>query len=166
MDENFKLSKVTAVEFTPTMNMGTIRYKTDAEWEASKPVVAMLDAEVVGDFYAIDWYVTPVEGYTAYTIAEHDGNYEEAGIDTTDAVQMIQFILSNDSVVECEYNADGYFVDKGQYDDNWTWIENWVEVPGVVASVPYGTEGHMDIWTTWCDAEGNFFEPFRIDGKM
>lgn len=166
MDETFKLSKVTAVEFTPTMNMGTIRYKTDAEWETSKPVVAMLDAEVVGDFYAIDWYVTPVEGYTAYTIAEHDGNYEEAGIDTTDAVQMIQFILSSDSVVECEYSADGYFVDKGQYDDNWTWIENWVEVPGVVATVPYGTEGHMDIWTTWCDAEGNFFEPFRIDGKM
>lgn len=165
-DESVKLSKVTAVEFTPMMNMGTVRYKEDAEWESSKPVVAMLQAETIGDFYTFDWYVTPVEGYTAYTVAEHNGNYDEAGIDTTDIKQMIQFIVSHDDVVKCEYSADGYFVDRGSYDEYWDWIENWVEVPGVVGSVHYGTEGYMDIWTTWCDAEGNYFEPFRIDGKM
>lgn len=166
MDENQNISKVTAVEFTPTMNMGTIRYKTDAEWESSKPVVAMYDAEVIGDFYSFDWYVTPVEGYTAYTVAEHKENYAEYGVDTTDVKQMIQFICSHSDVVECEYNADGYTVDKGHLDDNWEWIENLVDAPGIIASMPYGAEGMNEIWTTWCDAEGNYFEPFKIDAKM
>ncbi|MBQ4499388.1 MAG: hypothetical protein II985_04035 [Alistipes sp.] len=166
MDENFKLSKVTAVEFTPTMNMGTIRYKTDAEWESSKPVVAMYEEEIVADFYTFKWYVAPKEGYTAYSIAEHVGNFTEFGIDTTSATAMIQYISSHDEVIVCEYSADGYFVDKGEYDADWNWIENWVEVPGVIGDVFYGTEGMMEIWTTWCDAEGNYFEPFMIKAEM
>ena len=143
------------------MNMGTIRYKTDAEWETSKPDVAIYETEVVADFYTFKWYVAPKEGYTAYTLAEHPGNYEEINLDTTDAVQMIQYIASHEEVCVCEYSADGYTTPV--YDED-GYPAGEKDVPGVICDVFYGSED-FEIWTTWCDAEGNFFEPFMIKVK-
>ncbi len=152
MDESWKLSKAVVKFFTPTMNLGTVVYKEDPKWEANKPAVAVYSTETIGDFFAFDWTVAPKEGFTAYSVGEHIGNFTEYNIDTTDVEAMIAFIAKHESAFKCEYSADGYFYDE-------------VEYPGVLCDVFYGTEGMMQIWTTWCDAEGNYYEPFMVEVK-
>lgn len=162
MDENWKVSKAVVKFFTPTMNMGEVVYKTDAEWEANKPEVSILATEIVGDFQVFDWTVAPKEGFTVYSIGEHVDNFAYYGVDTTDVKAMIAYIANHEDANECEYSADGYFREEWN-DEAGGYI--WQEYPGVFCSVHYGSEGKMQIWTTWRDAEGNYYEPFMVEVK-
>lgn len=163
MDENWKVSKAVVKFFTPTMNLGEVVYKTDAEWEANKPEVAILATEIVGDFQVFDWTVAPKEGFTAYTIGEHVDNFAYNGVDTTDVKAMIAYIAKHKDAIECEYSADGYFFDA--WDDTTGEYIGLQEYPGVLCNVHHGTEGKMQVWTTWRDAEGNYYEPFMVEVK-
>ena len=163
MDENWKVSKAVVKFFTPTMNLGEVVYKTDAEWEANKPEVAILATEIVGDFQVFDWTVAPKEGFTAYTIGEHVDNFAYNGVDTTDVKAMIAYIAKHEDAIECEYSADGYFFDA--WDDTTGEYIGLQEYPGVLCNVHHGTEGKMQVWTTWRDAEGNYYEPFMVEVK-
>lgn len=163
MDENWKVSKAVVKFFTPTMNMGEVVYKTDAEWEANKPEVAVYSTEIAGDFMPFKWTVAPKEGFTVYSIGEHADNFAYYGVDTTDVKAMIAYIAKHEDVFECEYSADGYFFDT--WDDTTGEYIGLQEYPGVLCDVHYGTEGKMQIWTTWRDAEGNYYEPFMVEVK-
>ena len=163
MDENWKVSKAVVKFFTPTMNLGEVVYKTDAEWEANKPEVSIYSIEKVSDFTPFEWTVAPKEGFIAYSIGEHVDNFAYNGVDTTDVKAMIAYIAKHEDVIECEYSADGYFYDA--WDDTTGEYIGLQEYPGVLCDVFYGTEGKMQIWTTWRDAEGNYYEPFMVEVK-
>ena len=115
IDANGDYSAAKAVYFTPTINMGEIVTRSDANWAVGKPTVTLRET-FDSEFFNISWYVAPVEGYVAYTMASTPGFLKETEGCTTVALLM-QYIIadcSKDSTVladhgkKCEYSADGY----------------------------------------------------------
>lgn len=160
-------SRPEALYFTPLPNIGEVVYANDPNWAVGKPTVTIGMTSTL-EFYSFAWYVSPVEGYKAYTIAEFPANFTDPiyglGIDTPE--KLISYIMTNGQ--ECIY-SDNYSRTWWEYvwdEEQNTYIEEWFSedgLPGVYNFYFYGTEGYTKIYTTWCDPDGNFHEAFEID---
>lgn len=165
VDEN-GVSEGTSLYFKPMTNLGNFVAADDPNWEVGKPEIIVgscLDLE----FFNVLWYVVPQEHYTAYTAVLIESFLEDEDINTPEKIAA--YLKTNGTV--CEYSADGYFHTWNEYydwdgdnifddDDYKTETE---KVPGVYNFYFYGTKGQSMIYTTWCDSDGNFHAPFKID---
>lgn len=165
VDEN-GVSKGVGTYFKPMTNLGEFVYASDPNWSVGKPEIILGECLEL-EFFNIVWYVAPQEGYTVYTVALFDDFIEEEGLTTPE--KLAAYIKTNGTV--CEYSADGYVHSWKEYadldgdgrfgpDDYIYYEEN---VPGVFNHFFYGTKGQTKIFTTWCDADGNFHEAFMVD---
>ena len=131
-----KFTKATVVEFTPSLDLGTIVYATDdngAEnpaWTAAKPTVTY-DVDSVGDFAHVTWSVDVPEGFTAKTACVHP----EYLTDYPSAKSKIEFFLT------------------------YPYIDLFDVVEGEEYSYPSASKGY-NIYTVVCDAEGNYYEVY------
>ena len=167
MDAEGMVSKPEGLYFTTIANIGNVVYANDPNWAVGKPEVTIGNIEEL-EFFSFEWYVAPVEGYTAYTLAEFPSNFTDPiygyGVDTPE--KLISFIISNGTM--CEY-SDDYSRRWWEYvwsDAENTYVQEWFEVsglPGVYNMEHYGTRDVSRIYTTWCDPDGNFHEAFVVD---
>ncbi len=167
-------SRPTSISFTPTIDLGDVVGRTTQEWADSKPAISV---ELIGDrgnMYSFSWCVAPVEGYTAYSISIEPSKihqlYNENGdiIPIETVTDLIAYIVTYGNC--CEYSADGYthswkeYVDEdndGRIDDE---MKEFTEpCSGVYCEYRYGVRDSSAIYTTWKDAEGNYYEPLVID---
>ena len=164
-DAEGNYSQAKAVYFTPTVDMGTIVRRSDPNWAMGKPTVVLGKTQEI-EFFNISWYVAPVEGYTAYTMA---GNPIWLVDDCPTVEQLMAYIIADcskdDSVTsdhgqKCEYSADGYSI-SWENPDGTFYEEN--NLPGVYNSFFYGDKGYTMIYTIWVDSDGNFHEPMVYD---
>lgn len=160
---NYSQAKV--VYFTPTIDMGTIVRRTDPNWADGKPTITLGKTQEI-EFFNISWYVAPVEGYVAYTMAANPTWIIEE-CPTVD--QLMAYIIadcSQDSTgtsehgQKCEYSADGYSI-SWENPDGTLYEEH--NLPGVYNSFFYGDKGYTMIYTIWVDGDGNFHEPMVYD---
>ncbi len=167
IDANGDYSAAKAVYFTPTIDMGTIVTRSDANWAVGKPTVTIRET-FDSEFFNISWYVAPVEGYVAYTMAGDPAHLLEQG-DCTSVALLMQYIIadcSKDSTVladhgkKCEYSADGYSLSWENVDGS---LHEEHNLPGVYNQYFYGTKDTTMIYTIWVDADGNFHEPMVYD---
>lgn len=78
-DVNGHLSRASMEKFTPQLDLGEFVYKTGATktlWQKSEPAVTFGDCSENGEFYMINWAVTPAEGMTAYAVCAHPNSME------------------------------------------------------------------------------------------
>ena len=177
VDADGLLSEPVSVEFKPTIDLGGVVPQGHKDWSVGKPEV---EVEVLvdrgsGGYFSFAWYVTPVEGYTAYSISmmpDHLSEYVDAegnpvNIETTN--DLIAYIVAYGSV--CEYSADGYSRIWYEYadEDNDGRIDDEMKecrednLVGVYCEDKRGVKDSSAIYTTWVDPDGNFHEPFVID---
>ena len=165
VDEN-GISEGAGLYFKPMTNLGNFVAADDANWEVGKPTITVGEC-LNTEFFNITWYVTPQEGYTAYSAVLFPSFIEEEKINTPE--KLAAYLKTNGTV--CEYSADGYVHSWKEYadldndgtfgDDDYIYHEE--ETVGVYNHYFYGTKGQSMIYTTWCDSEGNFHAPFMID---
>lgn len=130
------------VTFKPTMNLGNFVRRDadgdgqdDAAWLAARPTVTYGQTESFGDFTFIPYSITPVEGYTTYSICSHKDFLTMEGISTPE--QMVEYLYAEGDKIMGSANL-------GQ---------------------PYGGANY-GVFITWCDAEGNFYEPEFVDANV
>ena len=78
-DVNGRLSRASMEKFTPKLDLGDFVYKTGTSkelWKQSQPTVTFGDCFESGEFYMINWAVTPAEGMTAYAVCAHPNSLE------------------------------------------------------------------------------------------
>ena len=177
VDAEGLLSEPVSVEFKPTIDLGGVVAKGHKDWSLGKPeiTVEVIADRGTGGYYSFAWYVTPVEGYTAYTISmmpEYLSEYVDAEgnpVNIETANDLIAYIVAYGSV--CEYSAEGYsrvwyeYADQdndGRIDDE---MKECSEdgLVGVYCEDKRGVKDASAIYTTWVDPDGNFHEPFIVD---
>ena len=177
MDSKGIISSVEVVTLNPKSEYGTIVQSTDAKWSSSKPAIKVYNTATAGS-YMVEWYLTPAAGYTAYSYAAKscknmDITTVEALIDLIIANTGIQYV--DNSLVQygtrCTYHPSGSYMYI-----NHTWSnandlngDNFPQLDEHVSTYVTGLEGahcrgvgdssDFYIYTTWVDAEGNFYEP-------
>ncbi len=166
-DADGKFSAAQAIYFKPTMDLGNIVRRDDANWSVGKPAVILRDT-FDHVFFNISWYVAPVEGYVAYTMAGNPGYLKETkGVETVE--QLMSYIITDCSIEsdintdhgkKCEYSAEGYWLSWENADGS---LHEEHDLPGVYNSFFYGDKGITMIYTIWVDADGNFHEPMVFD---
>ena len=178
VDENGVISKPATCYFEPIANIGTMVKRTDANWADGKPVITLGDTAEV-EFFNFSWYVTPQQGYVAYSIAEHPGNFvnDYYGTNVNTPEKLIAYIVAGcdngqrDCGHKCEWAENYSYTWKEMEDlngDGRIEMDEWVEhsidnLPGVYHSFFYGTKGEHHIYITWVGEDGNFHEPFIFD---
>lgn len=78
-DVNGRLSRAVMKKFTPKLDLGDFVYKTGTTkelWQQLQPTVTFGDCFESGEFYMINWAVTPAEGMTAYAVCAHPNSLE------------------------------------------------------------------------------------------
>lgn len=78
-DVNGRLSRASMEKFTPKLDLGDFVYKTGTTkelWQKSQPTVTFGSCYENGEFYMINWAVTPAEGMTAYAVCAHPNSLE------------------------------------------------------------------------------------------
>lgn len=166
IDADGGYSRAKAVYFTPTVDMGTIVRRSDAKWSEGKPTITIretLDME----FFNFSWYVTPIEGYVAYTMAGNPSLLKDGECPTVE--QLMAYIIADcskddsftgDHGQKCEYSSEGYWL-SWENPDGTLYEEH--NLPGVYNSFFYGDKGITMIYTIWVDGDGNFHEPMVYD---
>lgn len=76
-DVNGRLSRAHMLKFVPELDLGDFVYRGKTKWLSTRPTVTFLSCEEEGDFYIINWKVTPAAGTTAYTICTHPNAMED-----------------------------------------------------------------------------------------
>lgn len=88
-DVNGRLSRAVMKKFTPKLDLGDFVYKTGTTkelWKQLQPTVTFGDCFENGEFYMINWAVTPAEGMTAYAVCAHPNSME--GYSTPEAMAI------------------------------------------------------------------------------
>ena len=175
VDEAGLCSKAKSIYFTPIMNIGEFVYKTDNAWSKGKPEIVECYVTELG-MYDITWLVKPQKGYTAYTIAEHPLNIENAECDTPEklAAYICALVDTGTNVNPqghtCEWREDGNYsrtwMDWADLDGDGI-FESYVEksqdgYPGVY-NFYHGEKDVTVIFVTWKDEYDNYHEPFAYD---
>lgn len=180
VDAEGMYSQPKATYIIPISDLGTVVKKTDANWAEGKPTLTMGETSDV-EFFNIQWFILPQEGYVAYSIALHPDNFvnEELGTNINTVEKLISYMISmcdtgkNDEGRMCVYEEDGIYTREwktmedingdGRFDhDEWvTKTQDYTE--GVYNKCFYGTKGVTLIFTTWVGEDGNFHEPFVYD---
>ncbi len=178
VDENGVISKPATCYFEPIANIGTMVKRTDANWADGKPVITLGDTAEV-EFFNFSWYTTPQQGYIAYSMAEHPGNFvnDYYGTNVNTPEKLIAYIVAGcdngqrECGHKCEWSENYVYTWQEMEDlngDGRIEFDEWVEksidgLPGVYNSYFYGTKGEHRIYITWVGEDGNFHEPFVFD---
>ncbi|MBO5830503.1 MAG: hypothetical protein J6R01_02715 [Alistipes sp.] len=178
VDENGVISKPATCYFEPIANIGTMVKRTDANWEEGKPTITLGDTAEV-EFFNFSWYTTPQQGYIAYSMAEHPGNFvnDYYGTNVNTPEKLIAYIVAGcdngqrECGHKCEWSENYVYTWQEMEDlngDGRIEFDEWVEksidgLPGVYNSYFYGTKGEHRIYITWVGEDGNFHEPFVFD---
>lgn len=177
VDAEGVVSQPATCYFEPIANIGNMVKRTDANWADGKPTITLGETTEV-EFFNIEWFTTPQEGYVAYSMVDHPANLvsDYFGTNVNTPEKLIAYIVAGcdngkrDCGHRCEYEADG------NYSRTWQEMEDingdgridpdeWVThtkdgYPGVYNFFFYGTKGEHRIYVTWVGEDGNFHEPF------
>ena len=165
--------------FKPIANIGNVVYRTEAQWEESKPTVSILAVEDNPHlFMSFSWSCLPAPHTKIYTAAIFRSNLvnEELGtnIDTTEKL-IAEIMTCCDTGGMSEQGKSFEWQESGIYLREWiewedTDGDNYLEevyhceerdAPYIF--FPYGSKDNTFIYTTWVGEDGNFCEPFAID---
>ena len=165
--------------FKPIANIGNVVYRSEAQWEASKPTVSILAVEDNPHlFMSFSWSCLPSPNTKVYTAAIFRSNLinDELGTNIDTVEKLIAEIMTccdtggmSEQGKSFEWQESGIYVRE--------WVE-WEDIDGdnyleeVYHSeerdapyifFPYGSKDSTFIYTTWVGEDGNFCEPFAID---
>ena len=134
-------TKATVVNFTPSLNLGTIVSAKDdngndnAAWVAAKPTVNYtLDS--VGDDSSVTWTVSDLpEGWTGFT-AVVDSEYTSSHASDKD---LITFLVQNEYGFATKYEL----VNGESYSKHWLYTANY------------------DLYVVIVDPDGNYYAPYK-----
>ncbi len=172
-------SAAAACYFKPIANIGNVVYRSEAQWEETKPTVSILYVEDNPHlFMSFSWSCLPSPHTKVYTAAIFRTNLvnDEIGTNIDTVEKLIAEIMTccdtggmSEQGKSFEWQESGIYVRE--------WIE-WEDTNGdnyleeVYHSeerdapyifFPYGTKDNTFIYTTWVGEDGNFCEPFAID---
>ena len=165
--------------FKPIANIGNVVYRSEAQWEASKPTVSILAVEDNPHlFMSFSWSCLPAPHTKVYTAAIFRSNLinEElkTNIDTVEKL-IAEIMTCCDTGGMSEQGKSFEWQESGIYLREWV---EWEDIDGdnyleeVYHSeerdapyifFPYGSKDSTFIYTTWVGEDGNFCEPFAID---
>ena len=165
--------------FKPIANIGNVVYRSEAQWEESKPTVSILAVEDNPHlFMSFSWSCLPAPHTKIYTAAIFRSNLvnEELGTNIDTVEKLIAEIMTccdtggmSEQGKSFEWQESGIYLRE--------WIE-WEDIDGdnYIEEVyhceerdapyiffPYGSKDSTFIYTTWVGEDGNFCEPFAID---
>ena len=165
--------------FKPIANIGNVVYRSEAQWEESKPTVSILAVEDNPHlFMSFSWSCLPAPHTKIYTAAIFRSNLvnEELGTNIDTVEKLIAEIMTccdtggmSEQGKSFEWQESGIYLRE--------WIE-WEDIDGdnYIEEVyhceerdapyiffPYGSKDNTFIYTTWVGEDGNFCEPFAID---
>jgi hypothetical protein len=126
-------SKLQKVTYTPTLN-ATIIPATDAKWEASKPTVTVNSVEPAGYSYTVNYTVTP-----AAATKVDGGHFNNIYTNGKGAAELVTYMM--------------------------TAMDSYHYVKAIETAQTYEKTFNITsaaIWVTWCDAEGNYYEPIKV----
>lgn len=182
LDSEGLISKVEMVTLYPTENYGNVVKSTDAKWLETRPVIDVYNIVETGNYKA-DWYVTPAAGCTAYSLAYI--SCQNAKIATVD--ELLRLIIANTGIentqtqshkygTRCTYHPSGSYMYiycdwGGDLDgDGFVSLDEFVPFYESGLRGGYGTgsgaKGDFFVYTTWVDADGNFYEPSVYDPEL
>ena len=78
-DSKGRLSRAYMQKFTPQLNLGNFVFnsgETQKLWQASRPKITFGECSENGEFYLINWAVTPANGMTAYAVCTHPNSMD------------------------------------------------------------------------------------------
>ena len=84
-----RFSRARVAIFTPKLDLGNFVYSTGETaslWNKSRPSVSFGNCDSEGEFYMINWAVTPAEGMTAYAVCVHPNSM--AGYETPEEMAV------------------------------------------------------------------------------
>ena len=177
LDSKGIISSVEVVTLNPKSEYGTIVQSTDAKWSSSKPAIKVYNTATAGS-YMVEWYLTPAAGYTAYSYAAK--SCKNMGITTVES--LIDLIIANTGIqnvenslvqygTRCTYHPSGSYMYISHTWSNANDLngDNFPQLDEHVSTYMTGLEGahcrgvgdssDFYIYTTWVDADGNFYEP-------
>ena len=165
--------------FKPIANIGNVVYRSEAQWEESKPTVSILAVEDNPHlFMSFSWSCLLAPHTKIYTAAIFRSNLvnEELGTNIDTVEKLIAEIMTccdtggmSEQGKSFEWQESGIYLRE--------WIE-WEDIDGdnYIEEVyhceerdapyiffPYGSKDNTFIYTTWVGEDGNFCEPFAID---
>ena len=165
--------------FKPIANIGNVVYRSEAQWEASKPTVSILAVEDNPHlFMSFSWSCLPAPHTKVYTAAIFRSNLinEELGTNIDTVEKLIAEIMTCcDTGGMSEQGKSFEWQESGIYLREWV---EWEDLDGdnyleeVYHSeerdapyifFPYGSKDSTFIYTTWVGEDGNFCEPFAVD---
>ena len=165
--------------FKPIANIGNVVYRTEAQWEESKPTVSILAVEDNPHlFMSFSWSCLPSPHTKVYTAAIFRSNLinEELGTNIDTVEKLIAEIMTCcDTGGMSEQGKSFEWQESGIYLREWV---EWEDLDGdnyleeVYHSeerdapyifFPYGSKDSTFIYTTWVGEDGNFCEPFAVD---
>ena len=165
--------------FKPIANIGNVVYRTEAQWEESKPTVSILAVEDNPHlFMSFSWSCLPAPHTKVYTAAIFRSNLvnEELGTNIDTVEKLIAEIMTCcDTGGMSEQGKSFEWQESGIYLREWiewedTDGDNYLEevyhceerdAPYIF--FPYGSKDNTFIYTTWVGEDGNFCEPFAVD---
>jgi hypothetical protein len=177
LDGEGLMSKVEMLTIYPEEKFGNIVRANDAKWATSKPTIDVVQTNLNGDTYACWWYTTPGKNCTTYS-------YSDAKASSTKSVEeLIAYIVDNCEIDDTFYPTHKFgrrctYHESESYMRMWC---DWVDLnkdshPTVSEYVPFyemglqgsyslgiGSKEDFYIYTTWVDADGNFYEPLVYD---
>ena len=187
VDANGGVSRPKEVIFSPTMDLGDVVTRDEANWDFGYPKVEILDKSDHPQLgLSFTWTCDIQEGTTLYSAALFpsnfvgsfelsNGNTVERNIDTPE--ELIEYIISEcDTLTMSEagkswvWSPDGkyyraykkeVFAEDGMHIIGYEIAYNEFSIP--VMFYPYGSNGESFIYTFWIDKDGNFHEPFAVD---
>lgn len=74
------LSRAQLIKFIPVLDLGDFVFNTGSDktkWNATRPSVTFGNCSNTGEFYTINWAVTPGQGTTAYAVCAHPNSMED-----------------------------------------------------------------------------------------
>ena len=163
----------------PIANIGNVVYRTEAQWEESKPTVSILAVEDNPHlFMSFSWSCLPSPHTKVYTAAIFRSNLinEELGTNIDTVEKLIAEIMTCcDTGGMSEQGKSFEWQESGIYLREWiewedTDGDNYLEevyhceerdAPYIF--FPYGSKDNTFIYTTWVGEDGNFCEPFAVD---
>ena len=187
VDANGGVSRPKEVIFSPTMDLGDVVTRDEANWDFGYPKVEILDKSDHPQLgLSFTWTCDIQEGTTLYSAALFpsnfvgsfelsNGNTVERNIDTPE--ELIEYIISEcDTLTMSEagkswiWSPDGkyyraykkeVFAEDGMHVIGYEIAYNEFSIPTMF--YPYGSNGESFIYTFWIDKNGNFHEPFAVD---
>lgn len=137
-------TEAAVINFTPTMSLGNfVRRDADGDgnddeaWTSVAPKAAKKTEDWNGDFCYLQMTVEVPVGMTGYAMIVHPDYFKYEGMTTPEQI------------------AEYLFVEGRKCKSNYT-----TTVTEHAASTGYG------VMITWCDADGNFYEPIFVDANI